>query len=159
MLPELRRATFAEVLHVGLAAEVQASGGTGFDAGRLQPRAYAIRTQRTLVDLLRFGVELWNVERTTGDAVLAADAVVLIEIDDAIRILHDCAVCRAGAQTSWIGAMHAAVLAHQPAQRSIFGDMLVEADQVVVIPRQVRHGLVGIIENGLAERIAVPFQA
>jgi hypothetical protein len=55
--------------------------------------------------------------------------------------------------------MEAAVFAHQPAQLAVVGDVFVEADQVVVIPFQIRHGLVGVIENRFAERVAVPFEA
>ena len=52
VLAQLRGALLGEILHVVLAAEVQAAGGTSLDAGRLQPRAHAIRTQRALVNLL-----------------------------------------------------------------------------------------------------------
>src|ERR1700676_495146 len=55
--------------------------------------------------------------------------------------------------------MHAAVLPHQPTESAILSDMFVEPDQVVVVPRQVRHGLVSVIEDSFAERIAIPFQA
>src|SRR5579862_3870990 len=36
--------------------------------------------------------------------------------------------------------------------------MLVEADEIVVIPCRVRHGLVGVVENGFAKWITVPFE-
>ena len=50
------------------------------------------------------------------DAVAAADAVLVDEVDDAVRVLHDRAGRRAGLQAARIGAMHAAVLADQPFQ-------------------------------------------
>ena len=115
--------------------------------------------KRTLVNFFRFGIELRNIKRATGDAVLAADAMVLMKIDDAIGVLHDGSVGGAGAQAAWIGAMQAAVFAHQPTESSVVGDVLIEADQVVIIPFQIRHGLVGVIENGFTKRIAVPFEA
>ena len=156
---QLLGALLGQILHVVLGAEMQAAGGTRFDAGRLQARAHAIRTQRTLVNLLGFVVELRNIERATGHAILAADAVFLLEIDDAVGVLHDGAVGRTRQQATWIGAVHALVLAHQPTEVAIAVHVLVEADQVVVVPRHIRHGLVGVVENGFAERIAVPFQA
>src|SRR5580704_16134129 len=36
--------------------------------------------------------------------------------------------------------------------------MLVEADEVIVIPFRVRHGLVSVVENGFAKWITVPFE-
>src|SRR5438093_1258780 len=36
--------------------------------------------------------------------------------------------------------------------------MLIKADEIVVVPLRVRHGLVAVIEDGLPERIAVPFK-
>ena len=58
VLVQLLDALLGQILHVVLAAEVQAAGGTGFDAGRLQARAHAIRAQRALVDLLGLVIEL-----------------------------------------------------------------------------------------------------
>ena len=147
-----------QLLHVFFAAEMQAARGTRLDARRLQPRAHAVRTQRALVNLLRLRIELRNIERAARHAILAADAVILLKIDDAVGVLHNGAVGRTGAQAAGIGAMQAAVLAHQPLQRAVFGDVFIEADQVVVIPLQIRHGLVSVVEKCLAERIAVPFE-
>ena len=58
-------------------------------------------------------IELGNVERTTGDAVLAADAVCLLKIDDTVLVLDNCAISRTGLQTSRFRAVHALVFAHQ----------------------------------------------
>ena len=53
--------------------------------------------------------------------------------------------------------MHALVFAHQPHQRAVGVRLvLVELDQIPVIPRGGWHRLVGIVESGLAERIFVP---
>src|ERR1700735_3336309 len=37
--------------------------------------------------------------------------------------------------------------------------MFIKLDQVPVIPRRLRHCLVGVVESGLAEGVAVPFEA
>ena len=55
-----------------------------------------------------------NVEGAALHAIAAADAVLVDEIHDAVRILHDRAGRRAGLEAARIGAMHAAVLADQP---------------------------------------------
>ncbi len=65
------------------------------------------------------GIELRNIEGAAGDAILAADAVFLLEIDDAVAVLHDGAVGRARAQAAGIGAVHALILAHQPAEVAV----------------------------------------
>src|ERR1700682_5423863 len=107
---QLLYAPLRQVLHVVFAAEVQAAGGTGLDASRLKPRAHAGRTQLAFVDLLGLGVELGYVERAARNAVLAADAVFLIEVDDAVGVLHDGAIGRAGEQATRFGAVQASIL-------------------------------------------------
>src|SRR5215813_7580545 len=52
-------------------------------------------SQPALIDFLGGGMELGNIKRTAGDAELAADAVGLFEIDNAVAVLHDGAVSRA----------------------------------------------------------------
>ena len=110
------------------------------------------------MDFFRFRIELGNIERTARHAILAADAVVLMKIDDAVGVLDDRAIGGTRAQAAGIGAVHTAVLAHQPAKRAVVGDVLIEPDQIVVIPFRIRHRLVGVVEAGLAKRIAVPFE-
>src|ERR1700676_1933068 len=83
-----------------------------------------------------------NVERTTRHTIAAADAVFLMEIDDAIRVLDDRARRRTGLQTTRVLAVHAAVLADQPFEVAIrilvFGEahqrprVLAEGARVVV---------------------------
>src|SRR5690606_4739555 len=87
----------------------------------------AVRAQRALV---RLAVELRdprNVERAAGDAVAAADAVLAIEVDDAVRVLHDRPGRRARLQAPRILAVHAAVLADQPFEIAAFRLVLGEA--------------------------------
>src|SRR5689334_20381279 len=80
LFPQLFGAPFCHLLHFILRSEMETAGRTGFDAGGLQPLAYAVGTERAFVNLLRRRVEFWNVERTARDAILAADALFLIEI-------------------------------------------------------------------------------
>src|SRR5689334_20050002 len=112
VLAQLRGPRFRQVLHVVLCAEVQTAGRTGLDACRFETLPHTVRAQRALVNLLRLRIELRNIERATGNAVLAADAVILLEIDNAIGVLYDGAVGGTRTQATWIGAVHALVLAH-----------------------------------------------
>src|SRR5579862_5878349 len=138
---------------------MQTARGTRLDAGRLQAHADAVRAQRALVHFLGRRIEFWDVEWTAGDAILAANAIFLLEIHDAVGVLHDGAIGGTRAQTAGIGAVHALVFAHEPAEGTVCKFVLVETDQVVIIPGRIRHGLIRVVEGGLAERIAVPFEA
>src|SRR6266446_10859080 len=80
MIAKLLGTILGEELHVVLAAEMQATCGAGFDACRLQPLADAICAERAFVDSFGFRIEFGNVEGAAGDAVTAADAVVLLKI-------------------------------------------------------------------------------
>src|ERR1700693_4432319 len=82
MLAKLRSALLRQVLHVVLGAEVQAAGRARLNAGGLQAHAHAVRAERTLVNLLSIGIEFRNVKGAAGNAISAADAMVLLEIDD-----------------------------------------------------------------------------
>src|SRR6266851_1004657 len=159
VIAKLFRASFRKELHIVLATEVQASRGTRLDACRFQPFAHAIRAQRALEHAIGLRVHLWNVERASRNAVAAADAVGLLEIDDAICVLHDGPVRGTGRQASGLRAVHALVFAHQPHQGAVFAFVLVEEDEVPVIPARLRHGLIGVIEDGFAEGQVVPLHA
>src|SRR5205807_983299 len=117
---QLVNSLIGEDLHVLFAAEMQAARGTGLDAGRLQPGAHAVRAQSTLVDFFGGCIELGNVEGAAGNAVLAADAVGLVEVHNAVLVLHNRALCGAGGQASGIFAVHALVFAHQPTDGAVF---------------------------------------
>src|SRR5256884_6741345 len=160
MLAKLLRAPFGKKPHILLTAEVQTARRAGLDARRLEPFADAIRAQRTLENAMGLGVHLRNVKRASGDAIAAANAIGLLEIDDAIGVLHDGAVRGTRRQAAGLGAVHALVFAHQPHQRTVFlADVLVEENQVPVIPARFRHRLVRVVENGFAERKVVPLHA
>jgi hypothetical protein len=51
----------------------------------LQTLANAVRPQRALIDSLGGRIELWNIKGTPGNAELAANAVFMLEIHDAIE--------------------------------------------------------------------------
>src|SRR5579864_6531214 len=114
ILAQLLGSLLGDVRHVVFRAELQAARGAGFDAGRLQALTDAIGAERALVDFLRGRIEFRNIEGASGNAEFAADAILLLEIDDAVGVLHDGAVGGTGAQASGIGAVHALVLAHEP---------------------------------------------
>src|SRR5438067_4005289 len=101
-------------LHILLGAEDQSAGRAGLDAGRLETDRDAIRAQGALVGLLIALGDARDIERAAGDAVAAADAVLLVEVHDTVRVLHDGAGRRARLQASRVRAMHASVLADQP---------------------------------------------
>jgi hypothetical protein len=158
-LAQLRSAIFRYKLHVFFGPEVQAPGGTCLDAGGLQASSHSVRAERALVNLFRVGVEFRNIEGAARDTELAANAVFLLEIDDAVGVLHDGAIGRTGPQASGIFAVHALVLAHEPCKAAIVVLVLVELNEVPVIPVGVGHRLVGVVEVGLLERHVVPFHA
>src|SRR5690606_10075521 len=113
---ELLNAFRAVVQHVLLAAEADRAGRAGLHAGRLLADRDAVRAQGALVGLVVPLADARHVERAAGDAVAAADAVLGLEVDDAVGVLHDGARLRAGRQAARLGAVHAAVLADQPLQ-------------------------------------------
>src|SRR5262249_50959676 len=96
---------------------------------------------------------------TSAHAIAAADTVLLLKIDDAVAVLHNGAIGRTGRQAPRISAVHALVFAHEQHQRTVFALVLVELDQVPVIPRRLGHGLVAVVEGGVAEGVAVPLEA
>src|SRR5437899_11426197 len=97
--------------HGVLAAEVQTAARAGLDARGLQPFANAIRAKSALENAMRLRVHFRNVKGASGDAVAAADAIGLLEINDAVGVLHDGPVRGTRRQASGPSAMHAMVLA------------------------------------------------
>src|ERR1051325_10210229 len=142
--------------HVALRAKVQTPGRTRFDTSRLKSLAYSIGAECALVDLLRLLIELGNVKRTTGNAIAAANAVLLLKIDDAVLVLDNGAISGARAQATRIFTVHALVLAHEPHQIAV-ALVLGKLDQVPVVPISSRHCLVRIVECRFPKRMIVPF--
>jgi hypothetical protein len=95
-----------------------------------RPFAYAIGAEGAFVDALGRGIEARDVEGTSGDAEFAADAVFLVEVDDAVGVFDDGAIGGAGVEASGIGAVHALILAHQPLDGAVGILVLIELDQV-----------------------------
>src|SRR5690606_9017651 len=131
--------------HVLLRAENERAGRARFDARGLASGRDAIGAERAVVRLAVDAREPRGVERAAGDAVAVADAVLAVEVDDAVRVLHDRAGRRARGEAARLRAMHAAVLADQPLEIAalvlVLGEthhgprMLGEIERVVVDPR------------------------
>ncbi len=130
IVAQLFGALFGDELHVVFAAELQTAGGTRLDAGGFQAFAYAVGAQGAFVNVLGFGIEVRDVEGASGDAELAADAIFLIEVDDAVGVFDDGAVSGAGVQAAGIGAVHALIFAHQPLDGAVGILVFVELDEV-----------------------------
>src|SRR5438477_7539668 len=126
MITQLLRARFGNLLHFILRAEMQTPGRAGLDTGRFKALPHAVGAERAFVNLLGGRIELRNVEGAARNAILAADAILLIEIHDAVGVLHNRAISRARAQTPRISAMHALIFAHQPLERAIIALVLIE---------------------------------
>ena len=97
--------------HVLLGAENDRAGRASFHARRLQADADTIRTQRALIGFAVFLGQARHIEGAAGNTVAAADAILLVEIHNAIAVLHDGAGGGAGFEATRIGAVHAAILA------------------------------------------------
>ena len=107
------------VLHVLLGAELDGARRTGLGAGRRLAHRHPVGAQRALVGLAVLLGDARDVEGAAGDAVAAADAVLLVEVDDAVGVLDDGARGRAGLEAARVAAVHAAVLADQPLQPAL----------------------------------------
>src|SRR5215831_12927625 len=138
---ELRHAVLAQCDHVLLGSELQAAGRARFDASRLKAHLDAVDAQRALGHLARVLVELGNVEGTPSGAQAAANALIRVHIDNPVAVLDDRARCRTSGEATWIGAVHALVLTHQPSNTAIVFTF-VETNQVPVVRGQGGHRLV-----------------
>src|SRR5690606_398649 len=145
--------------HLLLGAEHDRLGRAGLHAGRFLPHRHPVRAQGALVDPVVLLGQARDVERAAGDAVAAADAVFLVEIHDAVVVLHDRARCRAGLQAARVLAVHAAVLADQPLQRALVGLALGEAHQGPGLRGEVVRVVVdaGVLPDAVAQ--VVPLHA
>src|SRR5208283_1698682 len=159
ILAKLFGASFCQVAHVLFTAEVEAAGRTRLDASWLQSLAHPVHAQRALEHLFGSRIELGNIERASTYAVSAANAILLLKVHDAVGVLHNRAIGGTGRQTAGIGAVHALIFAHEQRDAAIFAFVLVELDQIPVIPRRRRHGLVAVVEYRVGEAVSVPFEA
>src|SRR5258707_2730770 len=92
MIAELGSAFFCTVFHLVLYSNVEAAGGAGLDACGLESLSYPIGTECAFKDFLIAGIEFWNVEWATCDAISAADAMLLLKIHNAVGVLHNGAI-------------------------------------------------------------------
>ena len=138
---ELLDPLIGDLEHRVLRAELQAARGAGLDARGLKTHRHAIDAHRALVHALGLRVELGNVEGASGHAVPAADALVLLKVDNAVGVLHDGPGRGARGEAPGLGAVHALVLAHQPVERAVLL-VLPELDQVPEVRRHVGQRLV-----------------
>src|ERR1700739_2208408 len=137
---------------------MQAPCGTCLDSRGFESLRNAVIAQRAFEYLPRRRAEFWNIEGTARHAIAATDAIGLLKIDNAGRVLHDGAVGRASNQASRLFAVHALIFAHQQLHSAVLALVFVELDQIPVIPCRLRHRLVAIVKCSFAERISVPFQ-
>ena len=159
IIAKLSGPSFSELFHFRFGAKVEAARWTRLDARGLEPLSDAVHAQRALENFAGCRTELRNVEGAAAHAVAAADAFVLLEVHDPVDILDDGSIGGTCHQAPRLLAVHALVLAHQKLQGAIFALVLVELDQVPVVPLCFRHRLVGIVERRFAKREPVPFQA
>ena len=102
------------LLHIVLAAEHDRLGRTGLLASWSLAVRNAVGTERALVGLVVDLGDARDVKGPSLHAVAAADAVLVDEIADTVRILHDGTRSRASLEAARIFAMHAAIFADQP---------------------------------------------
>ncbi len=147
------------LLHILLGAEDDCSGRAGLHAGGLQADAHAVGAQGAFIRFLVLLRDARHVEWTPGHAVAAADAILFLEIDDAVGVLHDRARRRTGLETAGIFAVHAAVLADQPFQVALGILVLGETHQGPRVLAQI--GRVVIVTGAGADIVAqvIPFHA
>ena len=107
-------------LHVFFRTELNRTGRTSLHAGRLLTDGDTVGTQRAFVSAVVFFVETRNIERTTCDAVSAANTVFLMEINNTVLILDNRPWRRTGFQTARVGTVHTAVFADEPFQLAVF---------------------------------------
>ena len=129
-----------------------------FDAGRLEPGIDPIDAHVALRHRLGRLVKAWNIKRTPGHAVLTPDAIILIEVDDPIRVLHDGAGCRTRKQTTRVLAVKTGVLLDHPQEVSL-DFHLVEPHQQPRVRAQVLVTLKAAEVRGRLDLQVVPLLA
>src|SRR5262249_27355216 len=82
-------ATVGPLLHLVLRTEQNRLGRAGLLTGRPEANGHAVRAQRALVGRVIGPGDARDVERAAFDAVAAPDTVLVHEIHDPVRVLHD----------------------------------------------------------------------
>src|ERR1700733_13516099 len=91
-------------------------------------------------------IDAGNVERTSLQAITAANAVVTDEINDAVGVLHDRPWRRTSLQATRILAMHAAVLSDQPLEIALLVLPFGETHHGPDAGRQIHRIFIGAFE-------------
>ena len=145
--------------HLLARAEADRPRGARLHARRLEAPGHPVDAHRALVDLLGGLIEAGDVEGAARHAVLAPDALGLVEVDDAVLVLHDRPGSRAGQQAAGLVAVHAAVLADQPGEIAVVEVDLLEPHEVPGGGGQVLVALVAAEVEGLVGLEVVPLLA
>src|SRR5580698_3359 len=111
-LTKLCRSRLRQFPHFRLRTEMEAARRACLNASRLESHRHAVVAQRALKDLARRRTKFRNIKRATGHAISTTDAVRFLEIDNAVGVLDDGAIRRAGRQATRISAVHALIFAH-----------------------------------------------
>jgi hypothetical protein len=156
---ELAYLLFAVEEHVFLGPETNRPGGTRLHASGLHPVANAVHAHRALVDLLSLGIEARDIERTPAHAVLATDALLLVEVDDAVLVLHDRSGSGTSQQATRFLAMQTGILADEPGKPIVGEIHLVEAHEVPRRRGEILVALVAAEVVSLLDLKVVPFLA
>src|SRR5215831_4514378 len=146
-------------LHLLLRAEYDRLGRARLLTRRSLADRDPVGAERALVGLVIDLGDARNVERASLHAVTAANAVLVNEVHDTIRILHDRAGRRAGLQAARVSAVHAAVLADQKFE--ILGFRVYpfgEAHHRETVRRQIERIVVhAVIDPDLLDHV-IPFK-
>ena len=86
---QLAHALCRQRFHILFRSKVDSAGWAGLHARGLLADSDAVNAQRAFVDAVVFRVQARYVERTARNAVAAADALLGLEVDDAVGILND----------------------------------------------------------------------
>src|SRR5438046_6836342 len=139
-------------------AELDGVGGTGLGARGSEPVVDPVVAERALVRAPRVMVEGDHAERAGADAVPAAVAHVLVDVDGAeLRAIDR--PRRAGVEAAGLGAVLADVRHEEPGELTVGLGLLHEADEAVCLVRKGRVVLVGAGPLGLLAGQLVPLLA
>ena len=89
-------------------------GRAGLHASWLETSFYTVNTHVAFVDLFCFLIEPRDVEGASSNTELAADALILIDVDDAVLILDDRSWGRTGVKAARLFAVETRVLLNEP---------------------------------------------
>src|SRR5690625_1633016 len=100
------------LFHILLGTKSNGPGRAGFYASRLLTYRNTVRAQAALIYLIVLFRHAGYIKRAARNAIATADAVFLIEIHNAIGMLHNGPWRGTSLQTTRVNAVHAAILAY-----------------------------------------------